>query len=401
MRRASEHSKKAVILLSIMILISLATLAFFYLNTRTDEIAVAKAEQKYIPLVISVHEDGQQLFSELFLYHPITGKGSLLDIPGELGMMIDSLNRIDRIDTVYDSEDPSAYRKAVEAVAGIDIPYYITISLDDLEQVIDLLGGIHVFIANPVEYLENGEMVLLPSGSVLLDGAKAKMFASYRDPAESELEMVNRRQRLVQAFLGKLGEEAQLLRQQKGLDLFEDNVETSLSKRALSSYIEGLSIFDADRMIFQRVLGARRMVDGEQLLFPHYEGKLVRETVDQTLISIANEDVVSDEELSLSLRILNGTERNGLAGRTGNVMKSYGYEVSAVGNADEQGLEKTYVLDHTGDITKAQRVAKLIHCNEVKSAADTDLSPVSGSDIFIDVTIVLGKDFDGRHCKSD
>ncbi|WP_020612714.1 LCP family protein [Sediminispirochaeta bajacaliforniensis] len=401
MRRKTENSNKALLLLAVLLLILGITVVFLYVNTRTDEIAALRSEQHYIPVLFSVHEGDEHLFSELFIYHPLTGKGAFFDIPGELGLMIPSLKRIDRIETIFDPEHPDEFRNAVAKMMAVDIPYHIILSYEDLEGVVDLMGGVDLFIANPVEYMENDQIVLLPSGSVRLDGAKAALYGTYHDPDESDIERINRRQRLAQAFFGRMGEEASLLMEGSAEKLLHKRISTNLNRRAFSSYLESLTLFDADRVVFQRILGTIRNVDGKELLFPHYEGKVVREAVEQTLVSIASEEILSNEELTLSLEILNGTSRNGLAGRTSTVFKGFGYEVVGIGNAPETEVEKSYVVDHTGDITKAQRVANLIRCKDVRSASETSLASTTDSDVLIDVTIVLGKDFDGRYCKEE
>ncbi len=401
MRRSGDRSLKALIFLILLVLLFGVVLAVIYFNTRSNEIALARNEQRPIPLLVSFNDQGEHFFSELFIFHTATGKGAVFDVPGEIGVMIASVDKIDRIDRLYDPDDMEPFRAAVSKVFGLEIPYYIQFEFSDFIQVVDILGGLSTFIANPVEYMEGDEMVLLPSGSVVLYGDKALLYGTYYDPGEPEIERINRRQRLVQSFMGKLGERAKLFNNRKAMDLFMERTDINLSKDALLSFIEALSLLDGDRIVFQRVLGTRRMVDGSELLFPHYEGKLVRETVDQTLISLANESIVSDEELRVNIRILNGTTRNGLAGRTRTVYKSFGYEVPLLGNFGDGELEKSYVVDHTGDISKAQRVANVIRCKEIKTGAESELSALGENDIIIDVTLVLGKDFDGRYCKTE
>ena len=128
---------------------------------------------------------------------------------------------------------------------------------------------------------------------------------------------------------------------------------------------------------------------------------MLQETVQQTLVSLKNKEVVSSEELNVTLELLNGTTRNGLAGRTSQVFKSFGYDVARVGNATTQDYEKTLVIDWTGDISAAQQVANVIQCKNVETRAREAVdaqAATPGVDV-IDVTIILGKDFDGRYCK--
>ena len=100
-------------------------------------------------------------------------------------------------------------------------------------------------------------------------------------------------------------------------------METNLGNQALKSLVAELMQLDSTRMVFQRVLGVERIVDNQPLLFPHNEGVLLRETVRQTMKSIAARDVVSDEELAATLRILNGTTTSGLAARTGQLYQKF------------------------------------------------------------------------------
>ena len=88
------------------------------------------------------------------------------------------------------------------------------------------------------------------------------------------------------------------------------------------------------------------------------------------MTSLANIDVVSDDELNIVIEILNGTAVNGLAARTSQVFQSFGYDVAHIGNYDDNAIEKTYVIDRNGDISQAQRIASIIKCTQVKSMSD-------------------------------
>ncbi len=94
--------------------------------------------------------------------------------------------------------------------------------------------------------------------------------------------------------------------------------------------------------------------------------------------------------------MLNGTIQNGLASRTSQIFQSFGYEIQKVGNADTI-YEKTEIIDNKGDLPSAQRLAKIIRCNNVSSrpVVEEGIEEI----IAADITIIIGKDFDGRYCK--
>jgi hypothetical protein len=136
-----------------------------------------------------------------------------------------------------------------------------------------------------------------------------------------------------------------------------------------------------------------RNVDGQDLLFPFHEGRILLETVSQLQDILSRTDVDSHEDLVISVEILNGTTNNGLAARTAQIFKSYGYNIVSVSNADRDDYRNTVIIDRRGNMESAEKAADLINCERIH----TDLYP--GMDESVDVTVILGKDFDGRYVK--
>ena len=96
-----------------------------------------------------------------------------------------------------------------------------------------------------------------------------------------------------------------------------------------------------------------------------------------------------DTGANINIEILNGTSVGGLANRTSMTYRSYGYNVTAVGNADSGDVEETFIIGHKNDISIIERVAGVIKCRNISTENGTEGS----------ITIILGKDFDGRQCK--
>ncbi|MCF7914374.1 MAG: LCP family protein [Spirochaetaceae bacterium] len=393
-------SKVAVFVFLIVAVLAAAGV-FIYLQVRTDQVAATIEENQPLKFLLVLGDEGEIEFSEVVFYQHDTGKSALIDVPLQVGMLLEDRNKIGAVQHVFQADNPELYISHVEALLGTEIDYYLYIDRQQMVHVIDLLEGLDLFIPNPVEYRGENGIVLLPSGSVTLDGEKSMLYARYQEPNERGTERIGRRQKFVQSVFKKMGDKSQYLLNDKVRDTLLKNIRTDLSKRAAATLIQSFNQLDYDQVVFQRVLGNERQVDGETLLFPYYEGKLIKETVQQTLVSLRNREVVSTEELNVTLELLNGTSRNGLAGRTSQVFRSYGYDVARVGNAEEQDYEKTIVIDWSGDISAAQQLAGIIQCKNVESRVkEAYEAPTTapGVDV-VDVTIILGKDFDGRYCK--
>jgi polyisoprenyl-teichoic acid--peptidoglycan teichoic acid transferase len=390
---------KGLLFLLIIILIVTGTGIFLYLQLRVDPVSEAVKKGEPIQVLMTFHDQGTLLFSEVLVYHPGTTKAALFDIPPDVGMLIESAERIDRIDLLFDPHKIQPYKEKVEKLLDQPIRFYFVLDKPELEQLIDLLGGVDMFIANPVDIVEEERIVLLPSGSLVLDGRKSTDFVVYSEEGESAVEWIGRRQRLIQAMLRGFGQESAILTHPKVFPTVRRLVDTDMGKAALLSFIEEMTRLDSERIVFQRVLGVKRKVDENVLLFPHSEGNWLKKTVVQTLDSIASMDVVSVEDLNVSVEILNGTDRGGLASRTATIFESFGYEIGLVGNADSFDYEKTVVVYHGGDLLQAQKTANIIKCTNITNRhenLDGDQRLLEQS---IDITIILGTDFDGRYCK--
>jgi anionic cell wall polymer biosynthesis LytR-Cps2A-Psr (LCP) family protein len=376
-----------------MIVLVVGAAAFFgYSQLRTDLFTEMLEQGQPLAVLFCLSGDQHYGFFEILLYHPETKRGAIIYIPGNVGMIMESLKKVDRIEVLYDRGNLKPLIDKIEELVAIDIPFFIDLQDAELRNQVDLLGGLELFIPNPVDTTVSGRRVLLPSGSVILDGDKIRDFISYKEEMENEVDSVGRKQRFLQALLKKIAD-SELAVQKKEFSVFRENLDTNFSARALGSFVAELKELHDEKIVFQRVLGSPRIVDGKELLFPHFDGQLLKEIVKQTIETISSQEPFSEDELTVTIEVLNGTNVGGLARRGANVFQSFGYDVISVANADNADYQKTVVLDRKGRIEVAQRVADLIRCQRVYSRLE------ESGDMTIDVTIILGTDFDGRYCK--
>ncbi len=385
---------RGIYLLAAIVVIVVAAGILLYLQVRTDPVTQAINEEQYITVLFVVSdEERRPVVSEVFFYHPVTHNGAILDVPGDVGLIIESLRRVDRIDVLYEPGDIGPYKRRIERLIGVEIPFYIESDLAGVEGIVDLVEGVDLFIANPVDLRQDGEPVLLPSGSVVLDGRKAVTFLTYADDQETDIDRAGRRQKFVQALLDRFADTSEFLHEESVYPYVRSFLSTNMDRRGFLAFVEAMTDLDTEQVVFQRVLGTRRDVDNQTLLFPHHDRKLIKDTVRQTLATLADADMMKGSEQGATVEVLNGTRVNGLAGRTAEIFRSFGYDLATAQNADRQDYEHTVVLARKGDLATAQQVARIINCTRVHA------EPAEGIDTAVDVTIILGKDFDGRYCK--
>lgn len=391
--RRGRRADRGAIILGLIAVVVVASGLYAYLQLRVDQVTAALRRREPLAVAVLV-SDGERLgFVEVLLYNPATRKAALYHVPANLGGVIESLDRVDGIDALYRRSNPGPLVDRVGRVLGLSINCWMDMTASDVGRLADLLGGLELFIPNPVDVTWQGRRILLPSGSVRLDGDKVRDYLAYEDPLEPEAERIAREQKLVQALLAGFGAERALLAQRSVSRMLRTFVRTSLPPRALQALIEEMGRFDAERTVLQRLLGSLTTVGGRQLLFPHQDGDLAREAIRQTLAANASTEYTSAEELSITVEVQNGTTTPGLAARARELFMSFDLEVLPPRNADNDRYERTVVIDRRGRPEDARRVADIIRC---KNVIEGQKDP---ADRTVDVTVILGRDFDGRYVK--
>lgn len=382
---------KSSVPLFVMLGIVAAMLIFLFVSLRSDAVDMAMKTDRILNVAVIVEKEGKPASTQLFLFYPSNGRGAILDVPGETGLIIKSLNRVDRIDVLYDKRHPRAYVDEIAGLMETSIPYWIIIDEKGLSRAVDMLEGIEVFVPSKID-LPGPPRAALPSGALVLDGDKASQFAFYKDPDESDSDLIARRQKLFQSVVRRVGEKSAWVSQGGVYPRFKRSLRSNMDDGSLRRFIGELSKIDADRLVLQKVTGVYRDVDGKRLLFPHYDGELVRDIVKQTLNALSNSGSSSPADKIFTIEILNGTPTKGIAKKAAEIFQSFGYDVLSVDNADREDYDQTQVVDRFSNAEAAKSIADVIRCKQTRVQQTAQDSAVA------DFTIILGKDFNGRYC---
>ncbi len=379
--------------LALIIILIASLVVWAVLTLRIDLFTEAMKREETLSIIIVIDDGDKPLLTEVLYFHPVTQNGALVAIPYETGTLLSSVDRVDRLETIYEPTDWDPYRKAVGGLLGHPIDFVIRLDTSSFERLVDHLGGIDVFIPKAVDDTVNGVRYLFPPGGVELDGAKARTYIEYRPRGEVIAERTEREHRITQSLLRSLGDLSDRLLSDEVFPYIRGLIDSDLDDRSLATFISAISSMDTERLIFQGILGNRRTLDGKEVVFPYYDGKLIKETIQRIMETLVRSDIFGEDLLTVRIEILNGTGVTGLASRTAQLYKSYGFRIASVMNAERNDYERTVVLDRRGSPDAAKRVAELIRCEQIHSQIDEN------RDETIDVTIILGKDFDGRYVK--
>ena len=392
------NSNKGAFLLLLIFLILISVTVGLVLSLRVSTVDENLKSDRVIKTLVVMEDKNRVLFTDIFIYYPVSRRGALINILENTGAIFASLGRVDSIDSVYLERGIETYKAEIEKLVGQTIPFQIELNLSKFGELTDMLGGMKIFVPSPVDVKnEDGERFLLPSGVVSLDGEKIQTYLNYEKSDESEEDIIERRQNVLMAFFSALSRNQKMINDKKSFSVLSKKMTSNLDDKEFHRLISVISEVDSEHLVPQTITGSRRVVDGKMLLFPFYDGQLIKDVfmqVSNSLISLDNANV----NRTYVLEIQNGTTVQGLARNTMALLQSAGYDILGTSNADSNDYEKTVIINHIGNAEIAKSLGDFIRCkNIIEESVSSDADSTSASNV--DFTIILGKDFDGRYVK--
>jgi len=395
----SGKGDASIFLLIAIVLLLIGGIAVAVFTLRSDPVDEILFSDRVISMLYVIEKEGKPLSTFVLLYYGKTQKAAIFDVPGELWVLIRRINRYDRIDAVYEPGKVSAYEAEIERLLGLDISFSAVIDIENLGKAVDIIEGVEVFIPSKVALYDENDMVFFPSGICRLDGEKSKIYISYTVPNEDREMPIFRRQRFFLGFLKRQAEMHNKLNNRAILGTYLSFMQNSLNQRTKSRLLDEFAKIDMDRINIQTVGGNLREVAGKIQLIPYYDGNLVKDIVRQVLGTLTNPSDGLHLDRVFTVEVLNGTTVSGLAGRTAEMYRGFGYDIISTGNAQHTGYENTVVIDRSGVDGAAEYFAGIIRCKIISQETPGRESPEGNLNIEYraDFTLIIGRDFNGRY----
>lgn len=389
--KSSLLKRGALPLLIILIVVIIGAFFVVRLVQRSTVQAIIKKDQP-MGILFIFEQQGKPVSNQLLIWYPSRRKAAIMDIPGSMGIILKSADKMSSIDSVYDSQNPDKFVKEISDYLKFPINGWLLYDERRLSRTVDLLGGLQLFIPDPVMNSDSMKDISLPGGSVVLDGDKVNQYLSYALAADTYSEEINRKQKMLVSLLAQLAHESDKIDKGGNIRLIAKEPHSNFSLQTREELFKYLAQIDVDIILTQFISGSFRIFEGKKVLFPYYDGELARDVVSQTAKALGAEDAGTVQETAVTIELLNGSGEKGLANNAATLFESYGYQVVSVGNAPSFDYEKTVMYDNDGDKAAFQQVANVINCKNFGDAAA--LPGLRKANI----TVILGKDFNGRYC---
>lgn len=349
---------------------------------------------------------------------PCNKEAGLLSIPRDLAVKMES-GETQKINAVYaltkmsaESKGKSkeeaekagidAIEKVVENVTGINMNYYTMIDFTAFEQAINAVGGVDINVQKPVaeKMLLKGKPYTLDvqNGNQHFDGLRALAYSRCRHcDNRSDFGRSERQREVIIALRRKiisLGTFSNPVKISQLIDSFGSRVTTNLSvpDEALKLYAIGQEIDEANIKSVSLVdepnvlivtgsanLGLGSIQVPKAGIYKYGEiQKFVRTTFVDGFLKKENASVV----------VLNGTTVSGLATSKSDELKSYGYNVTQVGDAPTKDVTTTTVVDlKKKDNKYTKRYLELRYKTTATTQLPEGITPPENADF----VIILGQ----------
>ncbi|MBN2651278.1 MAG: LCP family protein [Spirochaetales bacterium] len=388
-----KPDKSFYFILAIFIICILSVLTFLILLD-SDKVSEIQQNQGLAKVLITVSDDSQLVFTQGIIFDTNFKNMLVVDVPLNISTHLSFENKYGAISQFYDTGRLKDYRNQVKSLLSVDYDFYINYELEDLSEIVDLVGGLKLVILDPIDDRTSEDIYLIPSGDIVLDGYKASKFVKY-EGFDDYSEASKRRYDFIVSFFQHGGRNSELLHKSGFLKKSWKKIDTNLSYDSYYSFWSMMSGLDLNKIGFRKILGESITIDNQSLIMPHHNGELIRSSINQFIEAAKDEDNLNFGGKTIVLEILNGTMVNNLAFNTSQIYRSFGiYEIDSVSNADNFNYEQTVVILRNGPLENAKKVAEVIGCSLIEETPYDDIYKQN-----IDVTIILGKNFDGKFCR--
>ena len=314
----------------------------------------------------------------------------LLSFPRDLRIGIPGFGE-GKINSVYGRGGPDLLIQTVQRHTGINLDHYVEVSIAGFLRLADAVGGVEVCLEEPLQDRYAG--VDLPSGCQELDKVQAAGFVrARRNSTEqfgaNDFGRIARQQYFVKQAMKKVTSAGTLLNpfKVKGLiDVVADSVTTDrdLGGAEMLRLANALKDVDADQLELRTVpsyAGPSFVYEYPEQAESLYQALRLGTPLPAVGQTLPEELTAAD----VRVQVLNGAGTEGLGSQTEDRLRSLGFDVVAVGNADTFDYTTTVVQYATGKQDHAELLREVFPDAEFREAGTLPDG--------VDVSVIVGED---------
>ena len=288
-----------------------------------------------------------------------------------------------------------AARVVSKTLNDVPIDRYVRVTADAFQELVDLVGGVEVFVPYPMSYVDVTQNleIDLQEGWQTLNGEQAEQFVRYRDGNNGDVGRVQRQQALMKALRERVQSPTIITRVPQAVRLMQQYIDTNLSLEEILALV-GFSL-NLDREDFKMVLLPGRFSRNEEYELSYWlmnqseRDRVMKQYFEQdpTQITWAQRNNRRSQP-RVRIALQNATDEAGLATRVASYLHDHeldeSYDIYFLKDSPRQ-LSQTEIIVQRGDLEAADLLKKALGFGIVEADSTGDLTS--------DLTIRIGQDW--------
>jgi LCP family protein required for cell wall assembly len=354
---------------------------------------------------------------------PATGQAGMLSIPRDLWVRIPTYDMSGKINTAHVIGQQRGYpgggsalaKLTVSELIGYPIHYYVKINFDGFRRVIDLIGGVDIYVPQDINdptFPDDNfgyDPLFIPAGQHHMDGELALKYARTRH-VDDDYGRARRQQQVLLAIKEQVMRAdmipSLIIRLPQLTRAFAGGVETDIpldKAVTLATLVRRLDLSDIKQVVIDRSLGEERNDPNiGYVLIPDRDA--IRPLMDELFGGTPSAAVMSASEPSVGtigvqqadqltaeqarIAVLDGANRPEMATYVAGWLKTQGFQMIEVGKAERTAYSRTVMRIFVPKPYTVSQLQALLGQVEIQDLSGTVAAPSR------DLEIVLGEDFD-------
>ena len=389
LKTISNANKKALIILisSIaLIIIIISFLLYYFLYSQID--SARKNDEELYFSILFINENNEPYGAYVGAVSSLHNRIGLIGIPRNVALWKNKKDNPIPLKELYKEGGDSAVFNAIENTLDKKITYKITLDNNSISDIIDLIGGVKMYVEEPIHYIAKNSLynINFDIGEWIFQGNKVVSYLHYISMKQYEdIETLYRLEdviiNLMISFIQSPELKSMIIRKDMRNAIYS-KIKSNLRPPDIKAILKIISNSNEKSLIVQNI-DAR--VDEKGILIPLLEGSAFIKQIEDLALYVGLKTERSElNNEDVSLIILNGTDVSGLADRINIRMRYRGFAAGEYGNFPAK-VYNSIVLIRNGEIEKSFMVAN--ECRISRIYAKTDRRLLNNA------VLILGYDY--------
>ncbi len=324
----------------------------------------------------------------LLRLNPIDNSVKILSIPQSSQVIIPGigLNKISLANVRGGSA--LAARTVSRTLNNVTIDGYVRINSDGLRELVELLGGVEVFVPQTMAAQNNSQLpdIALDPGWQTLSGNQAEKFAQFVAPTTGDLGRIQRQQILMQALGDRLTSPTVLPRLPEISRVMFKYIDTNFTIEQLVALANfGVNIEPQNfQMLLLPGTTSRFSKDPNSYWLDAADiNRVMSEYFGVKAIGVTKKNIPLN---ALKITVQNASNQSNLSQYVAHYLKQHGFNNVYIGSDWFDRQRRTQVIVQKGDLAGATAIQKILGLGSINVAATGDLKS--------DITIRVGQDWE-------